>query len=118
MAVEVAQKNGSDTPHFLNLVHDKAAGENGGYTLMLRHNAMGEVPSEEDREYSTGSGYVSFPIANYIKEDTADIVIKWKSHKFMGSGHSLLQTEMRSYEVKWERSGFEQNPSKSSNRPW
>lgn len=114
MAVEVAQKNGSDTPHFLNLVHDKAAGENGGYTLMLRHNAMGEVPSEEDREYSTGSGYVSFPIANYIKEDTADIVIKWKSHKFMGSGHSLLQTEMRSYEVKWERSGFEQNPSKSS----
>jgi hypothetical protein len=90
------------------------AGLSGGYTLMLRHNAMGEVPSEEDREYSTGSGYVSFPIANYIKEDAADIVIKWKSHKFMGSGHSLLQTEMRSYEVKWERSGFEQNPSKSS----
>ena len=114
MAIEVAQKKGSETPHHLNLVYDATAAEDGKYTFMLRHNAHGEVPSEEDREFSTGSGYVSFPIANFIKEDSAEIILKWNSHKFMGSGHSLIQTESRSHEVKWDRSGFEQNPSKSS----
>lgn len=113
MSVEVAQKKGSETQHYLNLVYDSTAAENGKYTFTLRHNALGEVPSEEDREFSTAAGYVSFPISNFIKEDTAEIILKWNSHKFMGSGHSLMQTEMRSYEVKWERSGFEQNPSKT-----
>ena len=114
MAIEVAQKKGSETPHYLNLVHDTMIGEDGKYTFLLRHNAQGEVPSEEDREFSTGSGYVSFPIANYIKEDAAEIVLVWHSHKFMGSGYSLIQTEMLSHKANWERSGFEQNPSKSS----
>ena len=114
MAIEVAQKKGSNTPHYLNLVHDILASEDGKYTFLLRHNAQGEVPSEEDREFSTGSGYVSFPIANYIKEDSAKIVLIWNSHKFMGSGHSLIQTEKLGHEAEWERSGFEKNPSKSS----
>ena len=114
MTVEVAQKKGSETPHHLNLVYDATESEDGRYTFMLRHNAHGEVPSEEDREFSTGSGYVSFPISSFIKEDAATIVLKWNSHKFMGSGHSLIKTEMCSHEVKWERKGFEQNPSKSS----
>lgn len=114
MAIEVAQKKGSNTPHYLNLVHDAAVAEDGTYTFLLRHNAQGEVPSEEDRDFSTGSGYVSFPISNFIKEDSAKIVLIWNSHKFMGSGYSLIQTEMLCHEAEWERSGFEQNPSKSS----
>lgn len=114
MAIEVAQKKGSNTPHYLNLVHDAAVAEDGTYTFLLRHNAQGEVPSEEDRDFSTGSGYVSFPISNFIKEDSAKIVLIWNSHKFMGSGYSLIQTEMLYHEAEWERSGFEQNPSKSS----
>lgn len=114
MAIEVAQKKGSNTPHYLNLVHDAAVAEDGTYTFLVRHNAQGEVPSEEDRDFSTGSGYVSFPISNFIKEDSAKIVLIWNSHKFMGSGYSLIQTEMLCHEAEWERSGFEQNPSKSS----
>ena len=114
MAIEVAQKKGSNTPHYLNLVHDAAVAEDGTYTFLLRHNAQGEVPSEEDRDFSTGSGYVSFPISNFIKEDSAKIVLIWNSHKFMGSGYSLIQTEMLCHEAEWKRSGFEQNPSKSS----
>ena len=114
MAIEVAQKKGSNTPHYLNLVHDTAVAEDGTYTFLLRHNAQGEVPSEEDRDFSTGSGYVSFPISNFIKEDSAKIVLIWNSHKFMGSGYSLIQTEKLCHEAEWERSGFEQNPSKSS----
>ena len=114
MSIEVAQKRGSETPHFLNLVHDTTVAEDGSYTFLLRHNAQGEVPTEEDRDFSTGSGYVSFPIANYIQGDSAKIVLVWHSHKFMGSGYSLIQTEMLCHEAEWERSGFEQNPSKSS----
>jgi hypothetical protein len=114
MLIEVAQKKGSKTSHYINLVHDTTETENGKYTFALRHNALGEVPSQEDREYSTGSGYVSFPIASFIKEDAAQITFRWNSHKFLGNGYSLTQTESRSKVINWERVGFEQNPNPSS----
>ena len=114
MLIEVAQKKGSKTSHYINLIHDTTEAEGGKYTFMLRHNALGEVPSQEDREYSTGSGYVSFPIASFIKEDAAQITFRWNSHKFLGSGYSLTQTESRSKVINWERVGFEQNPNPSS----
>ena len=106
--LDFAQKKGSTTPHYINLVHDTAATEEGAYTLMLRHFAQGEVPSEEDREYHIGSGYVSFPIAKFIKEDAAKIIFKWNSHQFVGSGYSLTKTESRGETTYWEREGFEQ----------
>ena len=114
LLIEIAQKKGSTSPHYINLVYDISAAGNGEYTFMLRHNALDEVPSEDDTEFSTGAGYVSFPISSFIKEDAANITLKWNSHKFVGSGYSLIKTEERSHKVKWERSGFEQNPSKSS----
>ena len=53
-------------------------------------------------------GYVSFPIANLIKEDAATITMKWKSHKFLYNGiYSLLETEDIIREFKWERRGHE-----------
>ena len=111
MEIEVAQKKGSKTSHYINLVHEASELEDGTYTFALRHNAQGEVPSEEDKEYSVGSGYVSFPIANYITKDSAMVILKWNSHKFVGSGYSLIQTEERSKEFNWERVGFEQSPN-------
>lgn len=111
MLIEIAQKKDSQTAHYINLVHDTAAAEDGKYTFVLRHNAQGEVPSEEDKEFTTGIGYVSFPISNIITEDAAKLVLKWNSHKFIGSGYSLIQTEERSKEFNWERVGFEQSPN-------
>lgn len=112
--IDFAQKKGSENYHYINLVHDMSAAGEGVYTFMLRHNAQGEVPTEEDREYFVASGYVSFPISKLITEDAAKLVLKWNSHKFVGSGYSLTQTEERSKEFNWERSGFEQTPNRST----
>ena len=104
---DFAQKKGSTTPHYINLVHDSSATEDGTYTFMFRHFAQGEVPSEEDREYHIGSGYVSFPISKLITEDAAKIIFKWNSHQFVGSGYSLTKTESRSETINWTRGDFE-----------
>ncbi len=105
--IEFAQKEDSETKHRITLVHDDQSEED-GYTFILRHNAYGETPSEEDREYRSAFGYVSFPIARLINEDSADITIKWKSHKRLpGGSYSLLETEDITKKCKWERIGYE-----------
>ena len=105
--IEFAQKEDSKTKHRITLVHDDQSQEE-GYAFTLRHNAYGETPSEEDREYRSAFGYVSFPIAGLIEEDSADITMKWKSHKRLpGGGYSLLETEEITQPCKWERIGYE-----------
>ena len=113
MAIETAHKTGSETPHYINLVHEPSEGEGSAYTLILRHNAQGEVPTEEDSDFYGAVGYVSFPISRYIKEDSAKIILKWNSHKFTGNGYSLIESEDQSKEFNWERKGFEQTPGRS-----
>lgn len=108
MTIETAQKKDSKTPHYINLV--KEAVEDGKYTFSLRHNAQGETPSEEGKEYFVAGGYVSFPIADIIEGDSAKIVLKWKSHKFIGDGYSLLESEDITKEYNWTRGGHEHAP--------
>ena len=110
MTIEVAFKNESKTHHYINLIREESS-EDGKYTFTLRHNAQGEVPTEEDRNHYTGSiGYVSFPVSELIKGDKAKITFNWKTHKFTGSGYSLVETEETSKEFNWERGSFEQAP--------
>lgn len=105
--IEIAQKEDSEKEHMINLVYDDQSEEE-GYVFILRHNAFGETPSEEDKEYRSAFGYVSFPIAGLIKEDSADITMKWKSHRRLpGGGYSLLETEDITQVCKWERIGYE-----------
>ena len=105
--IELAQKKDSETKHMINLVYDDQSEEK-GYVFILRHNAFGETPSEEDKGYRSAFGYVSFPIAGLIKEDSADITMKWKSHKRLpGGDYSLLETEDITQVCKWERIGYE-----------
>ena len=117
MLIEFAQKQGSKTKHFINLIHDDvtAASEDqkGKYTFTLRHNAYGEVPVQNET-YVSSMGYVSFPIANLIEGDEADITIKWKSHKYENGAYDLYETQDASEDCKWKRSGFEQNTTKKS----
>jgi len=110
MLVEFARKTGSETVHYINLINDDTIAEAGKYTFTLLHDAKGETPSEDDKEYTSAFGYVSFPISGLIKEDKAKICLKWKSHKFSGSGYSLTETEEISNDYDWERVGFEQTP--------
>ena len=105
--IELAHKEDSEKEHMITLVHDDQSEEE-GYVFILRHNAFGETPSEEDKEYRSAFGYVSFPIAGLIKEDSADITMKWKSHKRLpGGDYSLLETEDITQVCKWERIGYE-----------
>ena len=115
MLIEFAHKNGSETKHFINLIHDDTSTEE-GYSFILRHNAYGEVPAEGET-YRRSNGYVSFPISQLIEGDQAEISIKWKSHKMTGFGYDLYETEEMTQKGTWKRSTFEHNtPTLKSSR--
>ena len=106
MMITYNAKIGSETKHLVNLVYSKD--EQGRYVLNLRHNAFGEVWTEENAsKMMTGSSYVSFPITKFIKEDNAKLVFKWKWHKDVGSRFDYLFEKDYSFEFDWTRSGFE-----------
>lgn len=111
MLIEFAYKQGSETSHFINLVYDDVtAAETDSdlksYTFTLRHNAYGETPKIGET-YLNSTGYVSFPIASIIKEDKAELNIRWKSHRFMDGEYKLYETEDMEHKGEWIRSGFE-----------
>ena len=96
--------------HLINLVYTKT--EDGKYTLNLRHNAYGEVYTEETAsqlEFS-GSGYVSFPIT-FVDGDEATFTFTWKDYKSPGVGLNFAEAEDKSFEYKWKREGFQQVPN-------
>ena len=117
MLIEFARKTGSETVHYINLLNDDTISESGKYTFTLLHDAKGETPSADDKEYSSAFSYVSFPISKVITEDEAKITLNWKSHKFSGSAYSLTETEDISNEYTWKREGFEQDPKIVKNLP-
>ena len=106
MLVELARKNGSDTKHLINLIHDDSAVKEGEYTFILRHNAFGETPTEQNTNFVASYGYVSFPVTSVIKEDSAKIIMKWKSHKMINGGYSLTQSEDCTKEYDWKNMGY------------
>lgn len=108
MMIEFLAKSDSDTKHLISLIHDDSVTEEGRYTFTLRHNAFGEVPSGTDEDFEPSIGYVSFPIAGIIKEDTAKITLKWKSHKFENGQFSMIESTDLEKEYDWTRSGFQQ----------
>ena len=56
MNIEIAIKHGSESVHYINLLRNENDQKEGEYTFILRHNALGEVPSADDREYSSSTG--------------------------------------------------------------
>lgn len=116
MGVQIAKKTDSEEKHVINLVYDDSSpaeeGSEEGYTFILRHNALGHVPTEEDIDtYEVTMGYVSFPIAGLIKEDRAKITLKWNAHPFKDGRYDYLGSEVISKTYDWARVGFEQNAS-------
>lgn len=110
MLIEFAKKSDSDTKHFINLIHDDMA-EGDGYTFILRHNAYGETPTQGEI-YESSLGYVSFPIADIIDGDEADLTIKWKSHKMTDFGiFDPYESVDCKEECKWKRTGYEHKAS-------
>ena len=117
MLIEFAVKTGSESKHLINLIYDdvqlvsdEPEGESEAkYTFTLRHNGFGEVPSEENvNDYQFSVGYVSFPIADIIKEGKAKIVLNWHSHTLNNYYYNILDSEHRTKTFDWERIGYEQ----------
>ena len=95
--------------HLLNLVLDDTASNEKSYIFELRHNGFGEVWTENATDYVLASGYVSFPIGKVISGNSAEIVLKWKSHKTVGNAWTLDIMD-RKLNYNWTRDSFEQAP--------
>ncbi len=119
MLLEFAAKTNSDTKHLINLIFSEVAEPAEGsqvknHTFTLRHNAFGEVATEENSEqYTISGGYVSFPVAHLIDGDEADITLNWNSYKLEGGWLSIFGSEAKSKTFNWKRIGYE-HPQKSS----
>ena len=109
MQVIIPIPEGTRNPHMINLVLDDSASNGKSYEFELRHNAFGEIWTENSTEYILASAYVSFPIGNVISGDSAKVTLNWKWHKTVGSGYSLEVVD-KSIEFEWKRESFEQAP--------
>lgn len=110
MQIRSVIKEEDSQKHLINLVYSKD--EDGKYILNLRHNAYGEVYTEEtaDQLIFSGGGYVSFPLT-FIEEDEAEFVFNWKGYKSPGAGIDITESEDYSFEYTWKRKGFQQVPN-------
>ena len=119
MLLEFAVKKNSSTQHLINLIFNEVAEPEDGsdlknYVFTLRHNAFGDVATEEEADqYFVSGGYVSFPVANLIKEDKACITLNWNSYKMEGGWFSIFSSEAKTKTFDWRRIGYE-HPQKSS----
>lgn len=105
-------KEESKTTHMINLVLDDSKASTEGYRFTLRHNAYGDLPSAENDNFDDfilGGTYVSFPIADLIKEDQAEFRLDWKWYESIGMGISK-DIEDYTYLYNWTRNSFEQAP--------
>ena len=105
-------KSGSETAHFINLIQDESTAKEGVYSFTLKHNAYGEVPGEENPTMILAGAYVSFPLSEIVKEDTAEIGLQWKWY----APENTDGEELQNYKgvVDWKKSLFEHTPSKTA----
>ena len=101
---------GTMQKHLVNLVLDEKESEKGKYIFTLRHNSFGESVVHGASGISLGGNYVSFPITDIIKEDSAEITIKWKWYKNAGDGWST-ETQENSYNISYTKGGYEHVPA-------
>lgn len=108
-------RNGSTQKHLVNLVLDESASINGKYVFTLRHNSYGESMANDAAGMILSGAYVSFPITDIIKENTAEISVGCDWYKSAGQGW-ISETQTYSYNLTYTKGGFEQAPVKMSNR--
>lgn len=103
-------KRGSTQRHLVNLVLDEEASSAGKYVFNLRHNSFGESLTLNENDVVLAGAYASFPMNNLIKEESADITIKWKWYKNAGQGWSS-EVQENSFNITYTKGGFEQTPA-------
>ncbi len=101
---------GTMTKHLVNLVLDEKESESGKYEFILRHNSFGESLTNDATGINLAGNYVSFPISELIKEDSADITVKYRWYKNAGDGWSS-ETQENSRQATYTKGGFEHVPA-------
>lgn len=112
----------SETKHLVNLIIEEIDSENGRYTFSLRHNSFGEslvYEKEKDETMVMSGAYVSFPLTEIIRENSAELEIRWQWYKdTLPSSDSEVQE--LSGKITYTKGGFEQAPatlpSKATNK--
>lgn len=110
MFVSFEIKTGSKTKHLVNLVYDKEASQEGQYVFNLRHNSFGESLIYGTADTQLAGNYVSFPITDIIKDNTAEIIINWTWYKNNGYEWTS-ETQNYSCKMTYTKGGFEQAPA-------
>lgn len=103
--------------HLFNLVINESESSAGKYVLNLRHNSMGEslIYNPTDTGILLGGKYLSFPISDFVKEESAKITINWKWYKSAGQGWSS-ETQDNNYTLSYTKGGLEQAPATFSQK--
>lgn len=113
MYVVVPFDSSKKVKHLINMVHSVA--DDGSIVLELRHNAFSDLRDDNNVNMTLGGTYVSFPILDVIKKDSAKIIVKWLWYETAGMAYSSIEKEY-SEEYQWKRDGFEQVPQTLSLR--
>ena len=76
-------KEGSKQAHLVNLVRNDGNAVDGVYEFTFKHNAYGEIITEEDTDLVPSSTYVSFPISQLFKdeEQNLQVIFRWTSYE-------------------------------------
>lgn len=111
LTIPVARTNGKT--HTLNFVLDQNEKSDSTYTFLIRHDAAGEVLKEnaDNNDLILASAYASFPVSSIIKEENAQICIKWQS--YIVAGHNIVSAKSEEYSIKrrYTKNTFEHVPS-------
>lgn len=97
--IRIAVLNGSDTRHFINLVHDDTAASADTLYFSLRHNAYGEffgADGTDGSKFITGTSYVSFKAGDLVPEGRKSMParISWQ---WYDSADNSLAGELRTF---------------------
>lgn len=103
----------SKKKHHINLVYDNTVQKDGEHTFHIHHNADGEVLSDDivnNSNMKLAGAYVSFRIADLIKENSAKLKIRWCSYK-AENGYIISDTLDAEAERNYSKDVFEHVPS-------
>jgi hypothetical protein len=100
--------NGNAVANFTMAVNKQTKNDKGEYVFNFRHNAYEEVWSKENASQLviSGGSYISFPIADIIKENEAKIILNWKWYKATEFEFDFSTEEDYEFRYDWKRSGF------------
>lgn len=99
--------------HEIKFVLDQTAQGDSTYTFQIFHDAAGEVLKEnaDNSNLTLASAYASFPVSSIIKEDKAEICIKWQSYILVGENIISAKSDKFKVTRTYTKGSFEQVPS-------